>query len=53
MMFDSLIEENGLEIDKQDATFIKALIAGDPSMCKYVPVSYEITHTSYTCMLNC
>ena len=33
MMFDALLEENGLELDPDDATFIKALIMGDRSMC--------------------
>ncbi|RPD54394.1 HD-domain/PDEase-like protein [Lentinus tigrinus ALCF2SS1-7] len=33
MMFDALLEENGLELDPDDATFVKALIMGDRSMC--------------------
>ncbi|KAI0751780.1 hypothetical protein C8Q80DRAFT_1159278, partial [Daedaleopsis nitida] len=33
MMFDALLEENGLELDVHDATFVKALIMGDRSMC--------------------
>ncbi|TBU43954.1 HD-domain/PDEase-like protein [Dichomitus squalens] len=34
MMFDALLEENGLELHEDDATFVKALIMGTPSMCK-------------------
>ncbi len=33
MMFDALLEENGLELDPDDATFVKALIMGDRSIC--------------------
>lgn len=33
MMFDALLEENGLALNPDDATFIKALIMGDRSMC--------------------
>lgn len=35
MMFDALLEENGLELHVDDAKFIKALIIGDRSMCRY------------------
>ncbi|KAM5540654.1 hypothetical protein V8D89_005685 [Ganoderma adspersum] len=34
MMFDALLEENGLELPEDDALFVKAMIMGDPSMCK-------------------
>ena len=34
MMFDALLEENGLELDVDDAKFVKALIIGDRSMCR-------------------
>ena len=34
MMFDALLEENGLELDVDDARFVKALIIGDRSMCR-------------------
>ena len=34
MMFDALLEENGLELHEDDATFVKALIMGEPGMCK-------------------
>ncbi|EMD31788.1 hypothetical protein CERSUDRAFT_119364 [Gelatoporia subvermispora B] len=34
MMFDDLIKQNNLEIDEDDVTFIKALIAGEPKRCK-------------------
>lgn len=31
MMFDELIVKNGINISPEDADFVKALIAGDPS----------------------
>ncbi|KAH7867800.1 uncharacterized protein C8R40DRAFT_891582 [Lentinula edodes] len=34
MMLDYLIKEQGIDIRTDDVTFIKALIAGDPSRCK-------------------
>ncbi len=34
MMFDALLEENGLRLDPDDAAFVKALIMGDPSLCQ-------------------
>ncbi|CCM00278.1 uncharacterized protein FIBRA_02308 [Fibroporia radiculosa] len=34
MMFDMLIKENNLDIPEHDVTFIKALIAGNPSRCR-------------------
>ncbi|KIL63305.1 hypothetical protein M378DRAFT_673967 [Amanita muscaria Koide BX008] len=33
MMFDFLIEDNGIELDPDDGKFIKALIAGDSGKC--------------------
>ncbi|OBZ71990.1 Deoxynucleoside triphosphate triphosphohydrolase SAMHD1 [Grifola frondosa] len=44
MMFDSLLKENELELDDQDANFIKALIASDPSRCSGTekPYLFEI-----------
>ncbi|KAI0666163.1 hypothetical protein C8Q78DRAFT_476791 [Trametes maxima] len=33
MMFDALLEENGLELAADDAAFVKALIMGDMSLC--------------------
>jgi len=35
MMFDDLIKKNGIEIPDEDAEFIKALIAGEPSRSGY------------------
>ncbi|KII96196.1 hypothetical protein PLICRDRAFT_151364 [Plicaturopsis crispa FD-325 SS-3] len=37
MMFDDLVEKNGIDIDKQDADFVKALIAGDTSRSGNAP----------------
>ena len=34
MMFDALLEDNGLDLAEDDALFVKAMIMGDPSMCK-------------------
>ena len=34
MMFEALLEENGLDLDDDDARFIKALIIGDRTMCR-------------------
>ena len=34
MMFDALLEENGLELHPDDTAFVKALIVGDRSMCR-------------------
>ena len=34
MMFDALLEDNGLEFDEDDALFVKAMIMGNPDMCK-------------------
>ena len=34
MMFDALLEQNGLDLAEDDALFVKAMIMGDPSMCK-------------------
>ncbi|KAI0773622.1 hypothetical protein C8Q74DRAFT_1265659 [Fomes fomentarius] len=34
MMFDALLEENGLRLESDDADFVKALIMGDPSLCQ-------------------
>ena len=34
MMFDALLEENGLYLHPDDASFVKALILGDRSLCK-------------------
>ena len=36
MMFDDLVQKNKMEISKQDANFVKALIAGEPAMTGYV-----------------
>ncbi|KAH9853312.1 HD-domain/PDEase-like protein [Lenzites betulinus] len=33
MMFDALLEENDLELKKEDTAFVKALIMGDPNLC--------------------
>ncbi|KZT13237.1 HD-domain/PDEase-like protein [Laetiporus sulphureus 93-53] len=33
MMFDALLKDNELELEERDASFIKALILGDPSKC--------------------
>ena len=35
MMFDDLIKQNEIQISKQDADFIKALIAGEPNRPGY------------------
>lgn len=45
MMFDALIRENDLDIPEEDASFIKALIAGDPGRCRRV--------FSITCKITC
>ncbi|KAH9928821.1 uncharacterized protein B0H18DRAFT_1155264 [Fomitopsis serialis] len=44
MMFDALIQENDLDISEDDASFIKALIAGETSRCsrKEKPFLFEI-----------
>ena len=34
MMFDALLKENDLEMEKDDADFVKALIMGKPDMCR-------------------
>ena len=36
MMFDDMIRQYNLGISEQDATFIKALIAGDKTRCACV-----------------
>jgi hypothetical protein len=36
MMFDDLVDKNDIRISKEDADFVKALIAGDPDMTGYV-----------------
>jgi hypothetical protein len=36
MMFDDLVQKNKIEISKQDANFVKALIAGEPARAGYV-----------------
>lgn len=40
MMFDDLIKQNKVQISKQDADFIKALIAGEPNRTGYVEGSF-------------
>jgi deoxynucleoside triphosphate triphosphohydrolase SAMHD1 len=34
-MFDDLIKKNGIQIPHEDAKFIKALIAGEPTRSGY------------------
>jgi hypothetical protein len=34
-MFDDLIKKNGIQIPDEDAEFIKALIAGEPTKSGY------------------
>lgn len=34
MMFDDMLEQHNIELAPEDVTFIKALIAGDPSKCR-------------------
>lgn len=36
MMFDFMISEYEIPISEEDQQFIKALIAGDPSKCRWV-----------------
>ena len=40
MMFDYLIEDKGIKLSPKDADFIKALIAGEPSKCRYIRVFF-------------
>ena len=37
MMFDDMVETYQLEITPEEATLVKALIAGDRKRCPYVP----------------
>jgi hypothetical protein len=39
MMFDDLIKKNDIQITEQDANFVKALIAGEPTRTGYVEIS--------------
>lgn len=34
MMFDDLLQQYNINMSEDEATFIKALIAGEPSRCK-------------------
>jgi hypothetical protein len=37
MMFDDLVAKSNIDLPGNDIRFIKALIAGNPSSCLYVP----------------
>lgn len=36
-MFDDLVAKNNIDLPENDILFVKALIAGDPGSCSYVP----------------
>ncbi|KAH8105417.1 hypothetical protein BXZ70DRAFT_887582 [Cristinia sonorae] len=44
MMFDDLVQEYAINISEDEITFVKALIAGDPTRCKFEvkPYLFEI-----------
>lgn len=50
MMFDNLVAKNNIDLPENDAQFIKALIAGDPSVCSYAfqgCYAFRVFHTTF------
>jgi hypothetical protein len=48
MMFDDLITKNNIDLPENDIRFIKALIAGDPT----VAVRFRGCYAFYVCFIN-
>lgn len=42
MMLEYLVKTNDIDITKEDLSFIKALILGEPERCEYVCVTLRI-----------